>query len=211
MSVLVSSPLDDIITRHVPLTPVVVSVLVSSPLDDIMTRHVPLTPVVVSVLGSSPLDDIITRHVPLTPIVVSVLGFSPLDDIIDRLGGPNCVAEMTGRRGRIVRRSPHSQPQYELRDKNSPGGLDSINVKEVGGPLLPSHLVVFLHTVISPLHLLLSQKQFYQFQFRVISLLFSNVSNPRNMWVSNMGCEHLLKYFLPNILGYSETSTLKSV
>ena len=61
------------ITKNVPLTPVVVSVLGSSPLDDITTRHVPLTPVVVSVLGSSPLDDIITRHVPLTPVVVSVL------------------------------------------------------------------------------------------------------------------------------------------
>ena len=69
-----SCPLDDIITRHVPLIPVVVSVLGSSPLDDIITRHVPLIPVVVSVLGSSPLDDFITRHVPLTPVVVSVLG-----------------------------------------------------------------------------------------------------------------------------------------
>ena len=47
----------------------------SSPIDDIMTRHVPLIHVVVSVLGSSPLDDIITRHVPLTPVVVSVLGW----------------------------------------------------------------------------------------------------------------------------------------
>ena len=65
------------------------------------------------------------------------LGCSPLDDIIDRLGGPGCVAEMTGRRGRMVRRSPQSQPQYELRDKDLPGGLDSINVTEVGQHSLP--------------------------------------------------------------------------
>ncbi|XP_062605521.1 uncharacterized protein LOC134267315 [Saccostrea cucullata] len=57
---------------------------------------------------------------------------SPLDDIIDKLGGPNCVAEMTGRKGRIVRNSPEEMPRYELRTPNaeSYGGIESLNVQE---------------------------------------------------------------------------------
>ncbi|XP_064639306.1 uncharacterized protein LOC135494911 [Lineus longissimus] len=55
---------------------------------------------------------------------------SPLDEIIDLLGGPDAVAEMTGRRARIVRRSPQDRPQYELRDSESSGGIDSLNVRE---------------------------------------------------------------------------------
>ncbi|KAK3094762.1 hypothetical protein FSP39_005887 [Pinctada imbricata] len=57
---------------------------------------------------------------------------SPLDEIIDQLGGPECVAEMTGRRGRIVRRSQTDSPQYELRAANADayGGIESLNVQE---------------------------------------------------------------------------------
>jgi len=56
-----------------------------------------------------------------------------LDEMIDKLGGVKCVAEMTGRRGRIVRHSPTDQPGYELRgsDIDSYGGIESLNVKEV--------------------------------------------------------------------------------
>ena len=57
---------------------------------------------------------------------------SPLDEIIDELGGPDGVAEMTGRRGRIVRRSPKEIPAYEVRGQDSDSGIESLNVKEVG-------------------------------------------------------------------------------
>ncbi|CAH1780986.1 unnamed protein product, partial [Owenia fusiformis] len=55
---------------------------------------------------------------------------SPLDDITDQLGGPEAVAEMTGRRGRIVRHNPGDVPAYELRASDNLAGLESLNVKE---------------------------------------------------------------------------------
>lgn len=55
---------------------------------------------------------------------------SPLDEIIDKLGGPECVAEMTGRRGRVVRRSHDDTPHYELRAAENVGAVDSLNVTE---------------------------------------------------------------------------------
>eukprot|EP00057_Strongylocentrotus_purpuratus_P009593 XP_011664067.1 PREDICTED: protein strawberry notch homolog 1 isoform X3 [Strongylocentrotus purpuratus] len=55
---------------------------------------------------------------------------SPLDDIIDQLGGPSCVAEMTGRKGRVVRVDPGgSAVQYVLRSGEA-GDVDSLNVQE---------------------------------------------------------------------------------
>ncbi|XP_076442125.1 uncharacterized protein LOC143281076 isoform X2 [Babylonia areolata] len=56
---------------------------------------------------------------------------SPLDELIDKLGGPDRVAEMTGRKGRMVRRWPHTKPVYEQR--TVPGAhtaLENLNVKE---------------------------------------------------------------------------------
>lgn len=41
---------------------------------------------------------------------------SPLDALIDALGGPGEVAEMTGRRGRLVRRN--GVLKYDLRPEN---------------------------------------------------------------------------------------------
>lgn len=40
---------------------------------------------------------------------------SPLDALIDALGGAQEVAEMTGRRGRLVRNSRSGRFKYELR------------------------------------------------------------------------------------------------
>ncbi|XP_019644077.1 PREDICTED: protein FORGETTER 1-like [Branchiostoma belcheri] len=55
---------------------------------------------------------------------------SPLDEIIDQLGGTQCVAEMTGRRGRVVRKTQKSPPQYALRDSDTSGDMDSLNIRE---------------------------------------------------------------------------------
>lgn len=44
---------------------------------------------------------------------------SPLDALIEALGGPSEVAEMTGRRGRLVRNSSSGgRLKYELRPEN---------------------------------------------------------------------------------------------
>ena len=49
--------------------------------------------------------------------------------MIDALGGPSLVAEMTGRRGRVVRRS-NGRLHYELRGDET-SGLESVNNAEV--------------------------------------------------------------------------------
>ena len=60
---------------------------------------------------------------------------SPLDDIIDKLGGPCNVAEMTGRRGRMVRHTPNDVPRYQQRDGDgSNSEVDTLNVREVRSP-----------------------------------------------------------------------------
>ena len=58
---------------------------------------------------------------------------SPLDELIDQLGGPGSVAEMTGRRGRVVR-GKGNQVCYEQRDIGG-SALESLNNTEVEDPL----------------------------------------------------------------------------
>ena len=55
---------------------------------------------------------------------------SPLDDLINQLGGPGKVAEMTGRRGRVVKTDKQPQPHYEARESDS-SSVDSLNIQEV--------------------------------------------------------------------------------
>lgn len=56
---------------------------------------------------------------------------STLDEIIDQLGGPDIVAEMTGRKARMVRYSRTDKPHYETRGADANSALESLNVKEV--------------------------------------------------------------------------------
>ena len=56
---------------------------------------------------------------------------------MEKLGGPRAVAEMTGRKGRVVRDSK-GHGVYELRAKPDSSEMDSLNVKEAGGQALCS-------------------------------------------------------------------------
>lgn len=53
---------------------------------------------------------------------------SSLDELIAQLGGPSCVAEMTGRRGRVVRREDGTV-HYEARNEGD-FSLESVNLAE---------------------------------------------------------------------------------
>lgn len=58
---------------------------------------------------------------------------NPLDDLIDRLGGPDSVAEMTGRKGRLVRDTKTGGVRYEARNASGVmqgSNLESININE---------------------------------------------------------------------------------
>lgn len=59
-----------------------------------------------------------------------------LDELVDELGGPSRVAEMTGRRGRIVR-DPAGRGMYQLRARSDSSEMDSLNVAETGLPSAP--------------------------------------------------------------------------
>uniref|UniRef100_A0A8C1L1R1 Protein strawberry notch homolog 2 n=2 Tax=Cyprinus carpio TaxID=7962 RepID=A0A8C1L1R1_CYPCA len=63
---------------------------------------------------------------------IAVLGkelpLNTLDELIDKFGGPEQVSEMTGRKGRVVRRSDGSV-QYESRAEQG-HTIDQINIKE---------------------------------------------------------------------------------
>ena len=62
---------------------------------------------------------------------VESLGLPPnfLDELIDRLGGKKAVAEMTGRKGRIVRDAT-GRLTYEFRAKPESYEMESLNIKE---------------------------------------------------------------------------------
>merc|ERR1719284_1697039 len=60
------------------------------------------------------------------------LPFNPLDEIIDGLGGPNAVAEMTGRKGRLIRQE-NEGVRFEARNASGLSAvtsMDAINIKE---------------------------------------------------------------------------------
>ena len=90
---------------------------------------------------------------------------SPLDELIDKLGGPEHVAEMTGRRWRVVRPSSSDAPSLQLRDSSldaaiSSNNLDTLNVREVQrlSALYRNILSLSLHSgVQSSIFLCLSQ------------------------------------------------------
>ncbi|KAL3700029.1 hypothetical protein R1sor_018051 [Riccia sorocarpa] len=54
---------------------------------------------------------------------------NPLDDIIDQLGGPDCVAEMTGRRGMLVRAANGKGVIYQARNTKDVT-MEMINMHE---------------------------------------------------------------------------------
>ncbi|XP_047130991.1 uncharacterized protein LOC100210324 isoform X1 [Hydra vulgaris] len=58
-----------------------------------------------------------------------VLLNSPLDTIIDELGGPHCVAEMTGRSGFIGRYNKSDKPSYHRRSSTAKS-TESVSVQE---------------------------------------------------------------------------------
>ncbi|GFR47435.1 hypothetical protein Agub_g9156, partial [Astrephomene gubernaculifera] len=80
---------------------------------------------------------------------------NPLDEIIDLLGGPGKVAEMTGRKGRVVRvpagggaggggGGGRTRLVYELRAKPDSGEMDSLNISEKDSFLRGCKLVAII-------------------------------------------------------------------
>ncbi|KAL4431062.1 hypothetical protein ABPG75_006318 [Micractinium tetrahymenae] len=62
---------------------------------------------------------------------VAALDLPPnfLDELVDKLGGPSQVAEMTGRKARVVR-DDRGRGVYQLRAKPDSNEMDSLNIKE---------------------------------------------------------------------------------
>ncbi|XP_066924417.1 uncharacterized protein [Clytia hemisphaerica] len=97
-------------------------------------------PTIVHVQGEEPRPDdwSVQAKTVLIGIVEKIsLPNSPLDELIDQLGGPSCIAEMTGRKGFIGRHDRKCKPQYIARASTASGNgganhaaTESINVKE---------------------------------------------------------------------------------
>ena len=53
-----------------------------------------------------------------------------LDQLIDELGGPECVSEMTGRKGRVVQDDKSGEVRYESRSVGNDATLETLNLHE---------------------------------------------------------------------------------
>ena len=53
-----------------------------------------------------------------------------LDELIDELGGPSMVAEMTGRKGRVVSDDKTGEFRYESRSTDESVSLEMLNCTE---------------------------------------------------------------------------------
>ena len=53
-----------------------------------------------------------------------------LDQLIDELGGPECVSEMTGRKGRVVQDDKTGDVRYESRSVGNDATLETLNLHE---------------------------------------------------------------------------------
>ena len=69
-------------------------------------------------------EDLLARLELLSPHLPN----NTLDELIDGLGGTQCVAEMTGRRGRVVS-LPGGRIQYQLRSENDVN-TEMLNIRE---------------------------------------------------------------------------------
>ncbi|XP_033638096.1 protein FORGETTER 1-like [Asterias rubens] len=69
---------------------------------------------------------------------------SPLDDIIDQLGGVSVVAEMTGRRGRMIRDGPNTTARFEPRTPSDSSDVNSMNVQERNSFMCGKKLVAII-------------------------------------------------------------------
>lgn len=75
----------------------------------------------------------IPRHV--APALLQLeLPMNPLDTLIDQLGGPAAVAEMTGRKGRLVRSKSSAGVVYQLRNAEGVAPGEGSGACGCGGP-----------------------------------------------------------------------------
>ena len=74
---------------------------------------------------------------------------NPLDDLINRLGGPSEVAEMTGRKGRLIRdeygRTVYAKRNEDLRDADGKKvSMEKVNLQEKENFMNGSKLVAII-------------------------------------------------------------------